>query len=229
MPFFSTSRMHENGFISLPWILYPEEGPGQYLATSVEMPFRSFLVSGAQHEWSEGELVGGRDRDRTGAPLLAKNPSPVDHLMSDSFLFLLPLPSIFLPSFPIPLALPLPILAAPFPVPTPTSLPVPAAPLPRSLAAEPGCRVARLPAAPPAPLPRLSAPLPAPLPTSSPPLPISLPGPRPAFCFASFFADCVSAVPGSWRRLAGRANAGKLKQTEIPTAKNIDGNLAPIS
>src|ERR1700674_2719413 len=52
--------------------------------------------------------------------------------MSEFFLFLPPLPKIFLPSFPIPLPLPLPILAAPFPVPTPTSLPAPAAPLPMS-------------------------------------------------------------------------------------------------
>src|SRR6266446_6467680 len=96
---------------------------------------------------------------------------------TEFFLFLPPLPKIFLPSFPIPLALPLPILAAPFPVPTPTSLPAPAAPLPRSAAALLGCKVARLPAAPAVPLPRLSAPLPAPLPMSSPPLPASLPLP----------------------------------------------------
>src|SRR6202171_5829279 len=97
--------------------------------------------------------------------------------ISEFFLFLPPLPKIFLPSFPIPLPLPLPILDAPFPVPTPTSLPAPAAALARSAAAWPGCKVTRLPAAPAVPLPRLSAPLPAPLPTSSPPLPTSLPGP----------------------------------------------------
>src|ERR1700720_96756 len=111
--------------------------------------------------------------------------------ISEFFLFLPPLPKIFLPSFPIPLALPLPILAAPFPVPTPTSLPAPAAPLPRSAAAWPGCKVTRLPAAPAVPLPRLSAPLPAPLPMSSPPLPISLPELGSTFCFSPFGTDCV--------------------------------------
>src|SRR5579864_1447794 len=114
--------------------------------------------------------------------------------LSDFCLFLLPLWKIFLPSFPTPLALPSLILAAPFPVPTPTSLPAPAAPLPRSAAALPGCKVARLPAAPAVPLPRLPAPLAAPLPTSSPPLPTSLPGLVPAFCFLSFCAVWVWVV-----------------------------------
>lgn len=59
----------------------------------------------------------------------------IHSVVSGLFLFLPPLPTIFLPSLPIPLALPLPSLAAPFPVPTPTSLPAPPAPFPRSAAA----------------------------------------------------------------------------------------------
>jgi hypothetical protein len=100
------------------------------------------------------------------------------HQSVGSFLFLLSLPTIFLPSLPIPFALPLPILAAPFPVPTPTSLAVPSAPLPRSAPALPGCNVTRLPAAPAVPLPRLSAPLPAPLPNFLAALPDLLAGAR---------------------------------------------------
>src|SRR5580698_5344157 len=110
---------------------------------------------------------------------------------SGSFLFLLPLPTIFLPNLPIPFALPLPILAAPFPVPTPTSLAAPPAPLPRSAPALPGCNVTRLPAPSAVPLPRLTAPLPAPFPMSSPPFPISLPELGSTFCFPPFCRDCV--------------------------------------